>query len=67
MAKIMFKVYISYSVYQAIVRTEEQKVVTKHSYLYKLLKQQPVQKLTSVKTAVIKFKPEEILKNPSAL
>lgn len=63
----MFKIFISESVFQDIVRTEEQKAVLMRSFLYKLLKQQPVQILTEADTDRIKSKPEEVLKNPSAL
>jgi hypothetical protein len=48
----MFKVYISDSVYKDIVNAEEQKVASGRSFLYKLLKQQPVQQLSEIETRV---------------
>ena len=46
----MFKVYISDSVYDRIISTEEQRATAGRSNLYKLLKQQPVQILTEKDT-----------------
>ena len=63
----MFKVYISDSVYDRIVNTEEQRATAGRSYLYKLLKQQPVQILTEKDTERYKLHPENVLKNPSSL
>ena len=63
----MFKVYISDSVYDRIVNTEEQRATEGRSYLYKLLKQQPVQILTEKDTERYKLHPENVLKNPSSL
>ena len=63
----MFKVYISDSVYDRIISTEEQRATTGHSNLYKLLKQQPVQQLTEKDTEALKTHPENVLKNPSSL
>ncbi len=59
----MFKVYISDTVYQAIVSS----ATTGQSYLYKLLKQQPVQLLTQADIEEYRTHPENVLKNPSAL
>ena len=50
----MFKVYISDSVYDRIVNTEEQRATAGRSNLYKLLKQQPVQILTEKDTSCIR-------------
>lgn len=63
----MFKTYISDTVYEKIIRTEERKATTARSYLYKLLKQQPVQLLKQPDTERYKAYPENVLKNPSAL
>ena len=63
----MFKVYISDVVYKGIVDTEEQKVASGRSFLYRLLKQQPVQQLSDIETTKIKVHPEKVLKNPSSL
>lgn len=63
----MFKVYISDVVYKGIVDTEEQKVASGRSFLYRLLKQQPVQQLSDIETTKIKVHPENVLKNPSSL
>ena len=63
----MFKIIITDSVYQGIISTEEQKATTGCSYLYKLLKQQPVQQLTASENEQFKTHPENVLKNPSAL
>lgn len=62
----MFKVYISDSVYDRIISTEEQRAAGR-SNLYKLLKQQPVQLLTEKNTEKFKAHPENVLKNPSSL
>lgn len=63
----MFKTYISDTVYEKIIRTEERKATTARSYLNKLLKQQPVQLLKQPDTERYKAYPENVLKNPSAL
>jgi len=63
----MFKTYISDTVYEKIISTEERKATTASSYLYKLLKQQPVQLLKQPDTERYKAYPENVLKNPSAL
>lgn len=63
----MFKVYISDSVYDRIISTEEQRATAGRSNLYKLLKQQPVQVLTTKDTERFKLHPEDVLKNPSSL
>lgn len=64
---IMFKIYISDAIYQVIISTEEQKAISSRSYLYKLLKQQPLQILNAAETESFKSHPQEVLKNPSAL
>lgn len=63
----MFKIYITDSIYNHIVKTEELKAVSVRHNLYKLLKQQPVELLTSVDTDYLKNHPEDVLKHPSAL
>ena len=63
----MFKVYISESVYNRIITTEEKRTATARSNLYKLLKQQPVQLLSASDMANIKAHPKELLLNPSSL
>ena len=63
----MFKVFISDSAYQSIINAEDKKTTTGRSYLYKLLKQQPVQLLTASDSDKFKIHPENVLKNPSAL
>lgn len=62
----MFKVFISDSVYDKIISTEEQRA-TGRSNLYKLLKQQPVQILSEKDTEKFTAHPEDVLKNPSSL
>lgn len=63
----MFKVYITDSVYHRIIEAEEQKATPVRSFLYKLLKMQPVQLLTAKETEVLKMQPEGVLRNPSSL
>lgn len=63
----MFKVYISDSVYDRIVSTDEQRATAGRSNLCKLLKQQPAQLLTEKDTEDLKSHPENVLKTPSAL
>ena len=63
----MFKVYIPDSIYQNIISTEEKKALAGRSYLYRLLKQQPVQLLTVADNDRYKAHPENVLKNPTAL
>ena len=63
----MFRVFISDSTYNRITSTEEQRSIAGRSYLYKLLKQQPVQILTEKDTERLKSHPEHVLKNPSSL
>lgn len=63
----MFKTYISDTVYERIISTEERKATATRSYLYKLLKQQTVQLLKQTDTERYKAHPENVLKNPSAL
>jgi len=64
---IMFKTYISDTIYQGIISAEELKAISSRSYLYKLLKQQPLQILTATETESFKSQPQEVLKAPSAL
>lgn len=63
----MFKVYISDSIYQNIIIAEERKSLSERSYLYKLLKKQPVQILKPVEEMNILANPKEVLNNPSSL
>jgi len=63
----MFKVYLSDSVYDRIIKAEEQRAMAGRSNLYKLLKQQPVQLLTQEDMGKLKAHPENVLKNPSSL
>lgn len=63
----MFKIFIYESAYQGIISTEEQKAVSAHSSLYKLLKRQLVQQLNAADTHHLKSHPEDMLKNPSSL
>ena len=63
----MFKVLITETIYQSVISTEEQKDANKRSFLYKLLKQQQVQRLTCEETNYLKTHPKEVLKTPSAL
>ena len=63
----MFKIYISYFAFDRIISAEEQRPTAGRSNLYRLLKQQPVQKLTDEDTKKLKANPEEVLTNPSAL
>lgn len=59
----MFKIIISESSFQGMVSS----VTTGQSYLYRLLKQQPVQLLTQADVDGYRTHPESVLKNPSAL
>ena len=63
----MFKIYISDTIFQGIISTEEQKAMSFRSYLYKLLKQQPVQILTASESEEFKAHPENVLRSPSAI
>ena len=63
----MFKVIISETIYAKISAAEEVKPAQTRSYLYKLMTQQQVQRLTSEETAHLRSHPEEVLKNPSSL
>lgn len=63
----MFKAYITDSVYDKIITTEEQRLTTGRSSLYKLLKLQPVQILTAKETEKFRMHPENVLKAPSSL
>ena len=60
----MFKVIISGSIHQRII-SAGQDAARVHSYLYRLLKRQPVQLLPDVSR--LRAHPEEVLNNPSAL
>ena len=62
----MFKTYISESVYDRIISSDEQRAAGR-SNLYKLLKQQPVQILTEKDAEKFKAHPENVLRNPSLL
>ena len=66
-AKAMFKVYIPEPAYQGIMKAEEQQAPNARSYLYKLLKQQPVQLLKAADNERYKAHPENVLKNSTAL
>ena len=63
----MFKVIISDTTYQRIVGTEEQPTASGHSNLYKLLRQQPVVRLSAKDTEQLMSNPEDLLRHPSAL
>ena len=63
----MFKVYISDSIYQTIITSEENKAPSEQSYLYKLLKKQPIQILKPEDEKNIKENPASVLDNPSAV
>ena len=63
----MFKVFITETLFQGIISKEEQRPVYGRSNLYRLLKQQPVERLSSTDMERIKSKPNEVLKHPSAL
>ena len=63
----MFKVFISDSIYQGIITSEENKTLSEKSYLYKLLKKQPIQVLKPEDEVNIKANPKEVLNNPSSL
>ena len=63
----MFKVFISDSIYRKIITSEEKKASSERSYLYKLLKKQPVQIVTPEEEKIIQANPKEVLKNPSSL
>jgi len=63
----MFKVFISQSVYDRIISSEEERTISGRSNLYKLLKQQPIQILTDKDTERFQLHPENVQKNPSSL
>ena len=63
----MFKVFISQSVYDRIISTEEQRAISGRTNLYKLLKLQPIQLLTEKDEERFRQHPENVLKNPSSL
>lgn len=63
----MFKVCISESAYSKIVSTEEQRAAAERSNLYKLLKQQPVKRLTATDVENYKTNSKDVLTNPSVL
>lgn len=73
---LMFKIYISESVYYDIIGTEEKKTEAARSSLYKLLKlmtpkeknqPQALKLLSAVETEQYRSHPETVLKNPSTL
>lgn len=49
------------------LKEEKDRATQELSYLYKLLKQQPVQVLTAVDSEKLRSHPEDVLKSPSAL
>ena len=63
----MFKIYISETIYTSVLKAEDEKPAVNQSGLYKLLKQQQVQILTTAETETIKRHPVDVLSNPSAL
>lgn len=63
----MFKVFITESVYNNIMEAEAQKAEASRSYLYKILNQQPVARLSSEDTEALRAHPANVLKNPSSL
>ena len=63
----MFKIFISESIYNQVIATEGPKAASSRSSLYKLLKQQPVQRLSTEQTLQLKSLPENIHRNPSSL
>ena len=63
----MFKVYLSDSVYDRIIKAEEQRAMAGRSNLYKMLKQQPVFLMAEEDMTKLKAHPENVLKNPSSL
>ena len=63
----MFKIFISENVYNKVITAESPKSEASRSNLYKLLKQQPVQRLSEEQTLQIKSQPNKVLKNPSSL
>lgn len=63
----MFKIFITDTIYDTFIRTEEKKAVSSHSNLYKILKQQTTKILTAEQTEKLKTHPEDVLKNPSSL
>ena len=63
----MFKVCISDSIYQTIITSEENKAPSEQSYLYKLLKKQPIQILKPEEEKKIQENPSCVLDNPSAV
>ena len=63
----MFKVYISDSIYQTIITSEENKAPSEQSYLYKLLDKQPIQILKPEEEKKIQENPSCVLDNPSAV
>lgn len=56
----MFKVYISNSVNNRIISTEEQKASANHSNIYKLMKR-PVQQLNAANIDQLRSHPEDTL------
>lgn len=63
----MFKVFISDSIYQTIITSEENKAPSEQSYLYKLLDKQPIQILKPEEEKKIQENPSCVLDNPSAV
>ena len=63
----MFKTLISDTIYNRINSAEEKKQPKAQSYLYKVLKKQPVTVLSKAETERLKNQPENVLKNPSSL
>lgn len=63
----MFKIFITNTIYDSFVSTEEQKTASSRSNLYKILKQQTTMILTAEQTEKLKTHPEDVLKNPSSL
>lgn len=63
----MFKTLISDTIYDRINIAEGKKPSKAQSYLYKVLKKQPVTVLSKAETERLKNKPEDVLKHPSSL
>lgn len=63
----MFKTIISASTYNRIISSNEEVPHANRTFLYKLLKQQPVKLLDASENAHIKEHQEEVMQNPSAL
>ena len=63
----MFKIFISETIYNKVIKTEVPKPEASRSNLYKLLAQQQVQRLSAEQTKQYKDQPETVLENPSSL